>query len=109
MIGQKKSLDEEGTAGKSKVLSTSRRMMKDMQKFWVREGLGLKCTSEYLGDDGRVIEWKRKGEQVKAGQNMNQCMEAMESVTCICMFPLKKVLGCGHEGGNDERSSFGIM
>ena len=32
--------------------------MKDLCR---REGLGLTCRAEYLADDVRVINWKKKG------------------------------------------------
>ena len=50
------SQDEERKNGKRKVLCTSRRMMKDMWKFCEKEGLGLICSADYLGDGVRVIE-----------------------------------------------------
>ena len=35
--------------------------MEDVKEFCQKEGLGLTCSAHYLGDDVRVIDWKKKG------------------------------------------------
>ena len=55
------SLSKEGKEVKSKVLCTSTWMMNYMKKFCLKKkGLGLTCSAEYLGDDVRVTDWKKK-------------------------------------------------
>ena len=53
----KPSGDEEGKYGECKVLRTSRWMMKTMTAFCEKQGLGLICSAENVGDYVRVIDW----------------------------------------------------
>ena len=59
------SFAEEGNEGQREVLCDIRLMMKDMRNGCLAERLGLTCSAEYLGDDVRVIEWKKKEEKLK--------------------------------------------
>ena len=51
--------DEEGRDGKSKVLRTSKWMMRDMQGRCRKEGFCLTGCAAYQGDD----DWKKKKEK----------------------------------------------
>ena len=60
MRSLKLSSDAEGKEATSQVLRTSKLMMRDM-KDSRRKRLYLTCCAVYLGDDVRIIDWKKKG------------------------------------------------